>query len=443
MLQTVHFHAIAAGGEAVGRDARNRAVFAPFGAPGDIAQVEIEEERATFARGQIQHLSEVSPLRVAPPCPFFRPAIPAQSCGGCQIQHLNYQAQLNAKRDLVRDAFERIGKIQNAEIGACIGSPREWNYRNKADFVVGTREQKPEIGFFAAQSHDLIDVDFCPLQIESNNRILQIGREILARNPNWAFDAQSGRGAIRRLVARTSTDGKSLLVAVVNRVNWPDAREFARQMPEKTPSLVGVLMREMRGETKLIAGQNWLEETVGDLRLRATGDGFFQVNPFLTPILVETALGAENWNGLKVLDLFCGVGLFALALARRGADVVGIEANRQAIQDAQFNARNNGLKAAFHAQAAEKSLGRFCSGELDAIFLDPPRAGAANCMEKIADLRPKSVVYVSCDPATLARDAKQLVARGFALQRAIPLDLFPQTAHVETVARFARRENAD
>jgi 23S rRNA (uracil1939-C5)-methyltransferase len=209
------------------------------------------------------------------------------------------------------------------------------------------------------------------------------------------------------------------------------------------PSLVGVLRRTPKAQAKLLSGREWLEEDVNGIRLRAGGEAFFQINSALTPALVDTAMAmAGIGQGQRALDLFCGVGLFSLAMARLGAHVLGIEANRGAVRDAQFNAQQNGLHAEFRAGDAAQllqSVTREKSTGWDVVLLDPPRAGAAECLGAVMKLQPQRIVYVSCDPATLARDLGVLKER-YEVVEAVPVDLFPQTAHVESVVSLVRSE---
>jgi 23S rRNA (uracil1939-C5)-methyltransferase len=210
------------------------------------------------------------------------------------------------------------------------------------------------------------------------------------------------------LVLRTASNGDSLLIAVTTHAEWPQAMAFARRIQESVPSLVGVLRREPRSGAKLLIGRDWIEEEVAGLKLRTSGEAFFQVNTALTPTLVETALSmAQIRPGQRALDVFCGVGLFSLAMAQRGASVLGIEANAGAVRNAGFNAQQNGLGGEFRAGDAARELRRLIKeGQTgwDVVLLDPPRAGAADCLDALTTLNPQRIVYVSCDPATLARD---------------------------------------
>lgn len=408
----VTFHGITAGGDGVGRDANGRTVFAPYAAPGDVAEVSIGEERPTFARGHIVRLESVSPQRNTPPCPYFVPQHHEESsaCGGCQIQHLSYTAQLDVKRALVRDSLTHIGKFENPPVEACVPSPQPFGYRNKAEFFVG---EDGAIGFHARRTHKVIDIARCPLLLEPLNDVLATVRELFA-----------GARPARSLEMRLDSRG-----AIALRAAWEpgvsfDKKAFFMALRERVPSLVD-------------PNQAILEEEVDGLKFRVGAFDFFQVNPSLTPSLVASALQmAAPQKGERALDLYCGSGLFGVFLARAGAVVTGVD--RQGALD--VNARKNGLNAKFVRGDAARFLRRANeqdgekTARYDLALLDPPRAGAAQCIEPLARMRPARIVYVSCDPATLARDLKVLAAQGYRLRRAVPHDMFPQTAHVETVA---------
>ena len=438
----VSFHALVAGGEAVGRDEAGKTVFAPFAAPGDVATVQIQVEKPAFARGILGEIEMLSSGRIVPPCPQFRPQTPPNSCGGCAWQHVSLAEQRHAKREIVVSALSRIGGQNGAEIVEAVRGGAGFDYRNKADFVIGQGENGAEIGFFARESHDLIDAPNCPIQNPRNEEILRAAREILAQHPNWAFDARSGRGLWRRLVARTASNGETLAILVLGSeadVSSDQCGQIARMLRDKVPHLAGVMATAGRGAAKSLWGRDYLIERVNGLDFRVSGNAFWQVNTEMSPLLAQTVLEMANvQNEQRALDLFCGAGFFALHLARAGAIVTGIETHRGAIDDANWNAKNNGLSAQFRAGDASKELARFNTGEFDLIVLDPPRAGARDCLPALLKIAPARLIYVSCDPATWARDAKILSENGYTLRRAIPFDLFPQTAHVEVVSHFER-----
>ncbi|HEX8463092.1 MAG TPA: TRAM domain-containing protein, partial [Abditibacterium sp.] len=256
----VHFHGLAAGGEAVGRDEGGKIVFAPFAAPGDAAQVELGDDKKAFARGLLKQLEAASPQRTAPPCPQFRPHDPPNSCGGCAWQHVQIEAQRVAKADIVAAALARLGG-QEIEVEPCRGGAA-FRYRNKADFVIGRVENGAEIGFFARESHDLVPAAVCPIQLPQNEEILRVVREFLHQNPRLGFDAASGRGTLRRLVARVSSQGESLVTLVAARAAHGDLEPLAHALREQISHLVGVALRPERGPSRTIWGRNALIEEV-------------------------------------------------------------------------------------------------------------------------------------------------------------------------------------
>lgn len=438
----VEFHAIVSSGEAVGRDEAGKTVFAPFAAPGDVARVEISAEKTGFVRGLISEIAIASPGRVAPPCPQFRPKTPQNSCGGCAWQHVSLQVQRAAKAEIVLGALRRIGGVQGDLNIEAVRSGAGFGYRNKADFVIGRGDADAEIGFFARESHDLVDAPSCPIQTPKNEDVLRAARDILGKNPDFAFDARSGRGIWRRLVSRVSSGGETLATLVLNdpkSLTSAQTAQIAAQLRVQVPHLVGVLATAGRGEAKLLWGRDFLVESVNGLDFRVSGGAFWQVNTEMTPQMASAVLELANVKkGEHALDLFCGAGFFALHLARAGADVTGIETHRGAMRDAIWNAERNALKARFRAGEAERELSRFGPGDFDLIVLDPPRTGARDCLSALLRIAPKRLIYVSCDPATWARDAKILLENGYALGRVIPFDLFPQTSHVEVVSSFER-----
>jgi 23S rRNA (uracil1939-C5)-methyltransferase len=403
----VTFHNIAAGGEGVGRDENGRSVFALYAAPGDVAQVEITEERKNFARGKIVHIESASQQRVVPPCPYYLPkdGDETTACGGCQIQHLAYEAQLQAKWNLVHDALTRVGGFANPPLETCVPSPQTFGYRNKAELVVG---EDGKIGFHARRTHKVVNIARCPLLQEPLNELLAAVREVLAATP---LDITGFSMRVDKQGTRALQLEGSLASA--------ERKQFVSALREKIPHLID-------------PNQQLLEESVDDLRFRVAASDFFQVNSALTPRLIEIALEmAAIQKGERALDLFCGSGLFGVFMARAGARVTGVDVRGKL----DGNAKLNGLQAQFTKLAADRFLRR-AKPPCDVALLDPPRAGAGNCIEPLAALKPSRIVYVSCDPATLARDLKLLTARGYNLTRAVPLDMFPQTAHVETVVKL-------
>lgn len=408
----VKFHGISTGGDGVGRDGEGRTVFAPFAAPQDIAQVEIEDAKKNFARGQIIQLEAASPQRIVPPCPYYLPQNGAPSCGGCQIQHLNYQAQLDAKTQLVRDALQRVGGFDEPPVENCLASPQQFGYRNKMRFFIGANG---EIGLHARRTHQVVDIERCPLAQEPINDVLQQMRDLL----------RNGRhNQVQNFRVRVDSQHKIAL-----EITWDEATS------EDKKAVFAAL--RARNSNLIDPNRQKLEETVGETKFQLSAFDFFQVNSSLTPLLVQTALEmAHIENGQRALDLFCGAGLFGVFMAKAGARVEGVDVKEHLNQ----NAHLNGLSARGFRDNAARFLRRAAQEKhaakrrYDVVLLDPPREGAAECIAPLVQLQVPRLVYVSCDPATLARDAKTMAKQGYILRRAVPLDMFPQTAHVETVA---------
>lgn len=357
--------AIAPGGDAIGRHA-GMVVFVPFGIPGEVVEIELSQRQRSFGRGRIVQVIDASPSRVTPHCPFVG------SCGGCDWQHIDDQAQLEFKRAIVAEQLTRIGKLSGVDVRPCIASPQLYGYRNHARLAV---RGDGRVGYRAERSHMVVAVDECPILEEPLNRRLH--------------DLSQ---------SRSLSPGDDLTLSVP--------------------------MAPLR---------------VGGLDYTVSPGAFFQVNTAVAALLVQEVLNALGAvAAAQILDLYCGVGLFTLPIASRGAAVTGVEASAVAADDARRNLAAFAKAAVINA-TVEQALRLPVVQQADwrAVVLDPPRAGVDGAaLLQIAALKAERLVYVSCDPATLARDAGLLHANGYALAYAQPLDMFPQTHHVETVALF-------
>jgi 23S rRNA (uracil1939-C5)-methyltransferase len=363
-------------------------VFVSLAAAGDRLRVKITQKKGRTAFAEIVEIIEPSPDRAEPPCVYFA------ACGGCDFQQMNYAAQLRAKVGILRDSIERIGKINYQHEIEIIGSPRPLRYRARAQWHADTRRRK--LGYFRRNSHDVIDVEDCPILTEElQNTLTKIRREL---------------------------DWQSL---------WSERIEIeAANAGEK----VSIYSSELVEPTDEISFQ------LDDNRYFYDARSFFQGNPFLIRELVETAL--KDVSGKNALDLYCGVGLFTLPLARRFEKVVGIEAGEKAIEAARKNLEHARLETAeFYAGSVGEWLASNAENtkEIDFILLDPPRAGAEReTIEQILKIAPPQISYVSCDPSTLARDLRLLCEGGYKIRSITALDLFPQTHHVESVVRLCK-----
>jgi 23S rRNA (uracil1939-C5)-methyltransferase len=383
------------GGDGLGRP-EGRVALVPFVLPGEEVRVEVLQERPGLVRGRLLEVLAPAPERTAAPCPYFG------RCGGCHYQHAPYEYQVAAKKDILADQLRRIGKIElPAGIGAVTAAP--WEYRNRSQFhVAGT-----EIGYLEAHSHKLCDVARCPISSPKLNETLAVLREML-RDRRWPR-------FIRSLEVFTNEDQVQLNVIESAQ---PVARRFFEWCAERIPGWTP-------GE---------LDYTVGDAVYRVSRHSFFQVNRFLAGKLVETAL--ERAEGRTALDLYAGVGLFALPLARRFEKVTAVESGGTAVRDLAFNAERAGVAVCAEQGDVERYLEK-AAERPDFVLLDPPRAGIGrHVARRLAELAPPRVSIVGCDPSTLARDLATLVAGGYRIEQITLVDLFPQTYHLETVARL-------
>ncbi|MHB8835759.1 MAG: class I SAM-dependent RNA methyltransferase [Candidatus Methylomirabilia bacterium] len=414
---------LAAGGDGVGRIGA-KVAFAAQTAPGDEVEVEICAERRTWCRARVLRLVKPGPDRVTAPCRSFG------ACGGCDWQHLAYPAQLTAKRSIVEDALRRIGRLDPPAIAPTLPSPLEFGYRHRARLHVARRGGAAVFGFFRPGSHDVVAIESCPVLHPALEGILGVLAETGRRHPPAFAPCREARldtgwdGAAVRLLFRGG-QGEP--------VGLPGA---AAQAARDAAAARGIrlLLDDSRGEPLALGP--------GPDALVTTGETFTQINLRQNQALVELAiaLGAPV-AGEEVLDLCCGLGNLALPAAARGALVTGVDLDAQAIVQAQENARRLGRAANFVRDDVVEAV-RALAGAgrgFPLVLLNPPRAGAREAVAALPALSPSRVVVVSCDPATLARDAAVLAASGYTLDAVRPVDLFPQTAHVESVTLFRRR----
>ena len=423
----INLDAIAHGGEAIGRHG-GKAIFVPYAIPGERVRIEIVEERDRWARARLLEVLEPSPDRVAPPCPYFGPA--ADACGGCQWQHIAYPRQAELKQEIVTDQLRRLGRIANPPVadivaledptaaddeGAAVVAFLAYGYRNNVQFAL-TPEGR--LGFRRAASHDVVPVEHCLLlepRLDDLHAALDVAWPELI-----GVDLRAG----------TEVDDTLIL--------FEAGGDEAPELEIDLPTACALLTR--RGLTPLI-GEPWVFIEVLGRRYRVSAESFFQVNTIGAAALVEIVTAyADPQPGDVLLDAYCGAGLFALALAELAGEVIGVESSPSACEDFEFNAGDQ-PNISLHEGAVEQVLPALRSEgqRADIVVLDPPRAGAGpEVIRELAAFGPRRMVYVSCDPATLARDAVYLAAAGYRLVEAQPVDLFPQTFHVETVALWEK-----
>lgn len=447
-------HDLAAGGEAVGR-IDNFVVFVPYGTPGDELEVEITELRKNFARGRISKIVKPSIRRVDPPCPIY------YQCGGCQLQHVNYDSQLHFKTKTVKDSLRHLAGLGEVKVHPCRRIDDPWYYRNKVQAVVSAKpflkgEQdkpakfRPFIGLYAQGTHRVVKMDECLIQDRVNNKVLQATREILERLQWPAYEEKDGSGLIRYLVVRTSrATGEAILVVVAAQPRLPQVQEFLNFLKRRVPKLKGILLNlnphqtnvVLGNRTQLLWGQDHLVEEVQGLKFHISPTSFFQVNTQGLSALYDVLDDYADLKGREsVLDLYCGVGSLALFLARKARRVVGVDVSQPAIEDAVVNSDlNEVINATFQAGPVERLLPQMYRDGMrfQLALVDPPRKGCdIDTLKTLAKMRIPKLIYVSCNPSTLARDLGILADLGYRTHDIQPVDMFPQTHHVECVARL-------
>ena len=431
----------ASGGEGVAR-IEGMAVFVKGALRGERVEVFIEHIGHNAAWGRIKRLAEPSPARVEPDCPYYG------TCGGCQLRHMDYPEELEAKRRRVEDALRRIGGAEVA-VPVIHGAERVGRYRNKVQFPVSDGA----IGYYQGRTHQVVDIHDCLLQPEADTRLRVAFQGWMERFHVPAYREGTGKGLIRHLFLRTSSRGESLCCVVANGKTLPREGELVEALREAEPGLAGVVLSVNTRKTNVILGRefrtlwgrDWLEETLCGHVFRLSVPSFFQVNREQTQVLYRRALDfAALTGGETVVELYCGIGTISLTMAEQARQVIGVEVVPQAVADARENARRGGLgdKTRFECGDAA-ALAAQLEGEgvrPDVVVVDPPRKGLApEAAQAIARMAPARVVYVSCDPATLARDVKRFAPLGYAPVRAEAVDLFPRTAHVESVLLLVPR----
>lgn len=421
-----------------------RVVFVPGTIRGEIWQVQLLKVKTNVAWGRGVKLLTPSPERLEPDCPL------AGRCGGCQYRHMTYAEELEAKRQRVQDALTRVGGV-SLELPGVLGAQRPLRYRNKVQFPVAQERQGLAVGYYRARSHDVLDVEDCLLQPEAVTALRRAFKGWMKRWRVPAYDEGSQTGLIRHLYVRTNQRGEALCCVVANGKRLPHAPELVQALRQAQPSLVGLVLNTNTRDTNVILGpdyrtvwgQDFLEEELCGMTFRLSVPSFFQINRAQTERLYEKALEFAALTGQEtVLDLYCGIGTISLALARRAGQVIGAEIVPEAVEDAQANARRNGVENArfLCADAGQAAFQLAQEGvRPQVICVDPPRKGLApEVPEVLASMAPERIIYVSCDPATLARDVKRFGELGYQAQQAQAVDLFPRTAHVETLVRLQR-----
>lgn len=432
---TLRIESLAQGGDGVGHTADGVTVFVRYACPGDVVRARVLDVHDRFLHAIAEEVVEASPQRVPPPCPYFG------ECGGCQWQHVNGDTQRAAKQRIVSDALGRIGKMQ-AAVGETVASPLAYGYRNRVELHVGPVAGRTALGYSALGSDRLVPVDLCLLLPKRQQKVPK------ALGGALRFLARDQRASqVLRIGYRTAVHGGDVAVDV-----WTPPGPFPRQMAAKVLADAGgassvsrVLQRQEPRRrdvagVEVLAGSGTWREGLGEFSYEVSPTSFFQVNTRLAEAMADLVLERlDPAEDDRVLDLYAGVGTFTLPLAATGADVVAVEGAGSAVRDLRRNLEANGLWADVAPGDAARALAEL--GAFELAVVDPPRSGMRpDALRALVETGARRIVYVSCDPATLARDARALADAGYSLGEVTPFELFPQTYHTECVAVFDRAD---
>jgi 23S rRNA (uracil1939-C5)-methyltransferase len=431
-------------GEGVGRYG-GQVIFVPDTVTGDRVIVSLTEIKSQYARGKLVQLLEASPYRIRSRC------IVADKCGGCQWQHIDWEYQLETKHQQVVKALQRIGGFCVPRVAPILSTAYSLNYRNKSTYPLGiSATGKVQAGYYRRGSHRLVNLNQCPVQDIRLHPLLKETKQDIQQRGWTIYNEDKHQGQLRHLSLRIgSRTGEMLLTLVSTEWNLPHLKEQAQTWLKRYPQLVGVCLNYNPArtnvifgrETNTVAGRPYLREIFAGVELHIGADTFFQINTEAAQLLLQTIEAKLNLQGHEVLvDAYCGIGTFSLPLARQVRQAIGIELYQASVAQAKHNAQINAIaNVTFMAGAVEKILGKL-KVKPDIVLLDPPRRGCAQeVIDALLTFKPSRIVYVSCQPATLARDLKLLCKFGnYQLDLVQPADFFPQTTHVECAAFLSR-----
>ncbi|NRG46624.1 23S rRNA (uracil(1939)-C(5))-methyltransferase RlmD [Bacillus sp. CRN 9] len=417
-------------------------LFVPNALPGEKAKIKVVKANKGYGFARLIETYEESPYRVKPLCPIYK------ECGGCQLQHLSYEGQLLAKEKQVREVLTRIGKLEDVKVHPTLGMQDPWRYRNKSQVPIGEHEGGLIGGFYQQRTHQIIDMKACLIQQEKNDEVIQKVKEICSRHGVRAYDEGRHKGGLRHIMARYGLVTGEVMIVLVTRTK--DLTNKNKIIEEITAEISGVksIVHNinskktnviMGDETRVLWGEEVIYDYIGAIKFAISARSFYQVNPDQTKVLYEKALEYANLTGEEdVIDAYCGIGTISLFLAQKANKVFGVEIVPEAIEDAKRNADLNDIRNTdFAVGKAEEVIPKWYEegNSADVLVVDPPRKGCDEALlQTIIDMKPKKVVYVSCNPGTLARDLRVLEDGGYKTVEVQPVDMFPQTVHCEAVA---------
>lgn len=443
---TLEISSLGHSGEGVGKY-DGFTVFVPHALPGEKVEVQISEVKKNYAKGILTEIKTASPSRTVPACSIY------DQCGGCQLQHVNYEEQLMLKRQTVVDAVTRIGKIKDVTIHPTLGAQDPWYYRNKMQFPIGTAGGEVVVGCFAQGTHEIINTEHCLIQHDDNNKVAQAVQQIITELGISTYDEQTGRGIMRHVIGRVGTKtGEVMVVLVTASQELPHKDRMIEELCKRIPHIVSIVQNINPSKTNVIFGNTtktlWGQDTItdqlGEFTFHISARSFFQVNTIQAEVLYNKAVEYAGLSGKEtVIDAYCGTGTITLFLARHAKKVYGIEIVEPAIQDAWRNAELNGVvNVEFTVGDAIHVMPKMFKQGIrpEVIVVDPPRAGCdIKVLETFVAMEPERIVYVSCNPASLARDLAALDELGYVTKEIQPVDMFAHTFHVENVCLIVKK----
>ncbi|EKQ50401.1 MULTISPECIES: 23S rRNA (uracil(1939)-C(5))-methyltransferase RlmD [unclassified Clostridium] len=427
-------------------------IFIPGALKGETVKVEITKSKKNYAHGRLLEVLEKSNERKSPEC------IDYEKCGGCTLMHLSYEGQLDFKYNRVKDCIERIAGLDGKIVKYPIGMKNPYRYRNKAIFSVGSKENELSIGFFSEKTHEIVNVNSCQIQDKASDRIIEIIRSWMMKNA-IASAKKDGvffeQGLIRNIMIRKGFKTNEVMVVLVTTdKEIPYKEELISKLKNEIINLKSLIQNINNKDTNVVLGdknitlwgQDYISDYIGQYKFNISPLSFFQVNPIQTEILYGKALEYADLNGDEIVfDAYCGTGTITLFLSQKAKKVYGVEIVDQAIEDAVNNARANTINnSKFYVGKSEEVIPRLIKEGIkpDVIVVDPPRKGCdVRLLEAIGRAKPERIVYVSCDPGTLARDLKHLEEMEYKTLEVQPVDMFPNTKHVECVVVMHRKNS--
>lgn len=421
-------------------------LFIPNTLPEEEAVIKVLKVNKKFGFGKLMELKKASPERVEPTCHVH--------CGGCQLQHMSYDLQLKMKQDQVHNVMKKVAHLEHVPVYPIIGMEEPSHYRNKVQIPVGERNGELIMGYYQKRSHRIREnQDTCQIHEPAINEVLPFIRQLMNKYGVIAYDEKTHRGQLRHIMIRTGHYTNEMMVVFVTRTaKLPAKEQIIEELTEKFPAICSIVQNINDQRTNVILGKKtnvlwgaaYIHDTIGSLTFAISPKSFYQVNPVQTKVLYDKALDYANIDENDVvIDAYCGIGTISLFLAQKAKKVYGIEVVPEAIADAKKNAERNNIKnAEFTVGQAEKVMPKWKEKGLDpdVIVVDPPRKGCEpEFLEAMIAMEPKRIVYVSCNPSTLARDLRILEDGGYETKEVQPVDMFPNTGHVEVIVSIQRK----